>query len=553
MSGASLNAQALRSTGLSFRTSFWTTSEGLFSFNVSESESAVQSVRLDGFVGGWINFYSRMNNRWFLEISLGTLAKANAETQGLGITEMVDVEAALITPFIFGARYDLLSLRSTGVLQPYLTFGGGPYWQTVILVREDNSNPAAPTEVTFGNSRLDIGGYFGAGVNIAPVSWFALSFDMKYHAVNFKVGTGTSGFDFGFGLTFMWGKKREIFRVRRTNVIVSDIYPAYYQFYNTYPVALVSVQNTAGFPIEVNVKSSLRPFDRRTKDSGFITIERGETADIPATVVFGPELNQISKRQPAVLKLEVEGRGGGTLKKETNAQLTIHTRNSWNGEIDKLGLFVTADDPEIIRLSRSWLNSAPESDEDPVGNLTTARMVFDQISKQGMQYQSDPNIPFYQDDRVQYASETLDLRRGDCDDLVILYSSMLQSLGIKTAFVEVRDPEKSLAHLYLMFDSGLTVDQSHRISSNEKRYIIRETYLPGSILADNAHGDDQSDTNFGGGNQRNIKQSVWIPVETTLIKRGFEEAWKAGALQYLQEATVRNGLAEGWVNIIDVK
>ena len=29
--------------------------------------------------------------------------------------------------------------------------------------------------------------------------------------------------------------------------------------------------------------------------------------------------------------------------------------------------------------------------------------------------------------------------------------------------------------------------------------------------------------------------------------------WKAGALQYLQEATVRNGLAEGWVNIIDVK
>ena len=118
------------------------------------------------------------------------------------------------------------------------------------------------------------------------------------------------------------------------------------------------------------------------------------------------------------------------------------------------------------------------------------------------------------------------MKSGDCDDLVVLYSSLLESVGIKTSFVEVRDPEKELAHVYLIFHSGLTIDQAHLISSNEKKYIIREI-------------------------DANIK-NIWIPIETTLINRGFEEAWDTGALSYLQEAILRNGISEGWVKIIDI-
>ena len=45
---------------------------------------------------------------------------------------------------------------------------------------------------------------------------------------------------------------------------------------------------------------------------------------------------------------------------------------------------------------------------------------------------------------------------------------------------------------------------------------------------------------------------IWIPIETTLVERGFEKAWEAGATHYLQEAVVRSGLNQGWVNIIDI-
>jgi len=145
----------------------------------------------------------------------------------------------------------------------------------------------------------------------------------------------------------------------------------------------------------------------------------------------------------------------------------------------------------------------------------------------GLRYHSDPNIPFYKDDRVQYAHETLNLKSGDCDDLVVLYASLLESVGINTAFVEVRDSQKELAHLYLMFNTSVSPIQGHLISSNEKRYLMR----------DNSIG----------------QKTIWLPIETTLINHGFEQAWKAGALEYLEDGVVRSGIAEGWVRIIDVE
>jgi hypothetical protein len=144
-----------------------------------------------------------------------------------------------------------------------------------------------------------------------------------------------------------------------------------------------------------------------------------------------------------------------------------------------------------------------------------------------IRYRHDPNILFYQDDRVQYAMETIDQRGGDCDDLVILYASFLESLGMKTAFVETRDPEKEIAHLYLLFATGLPAEQGQLISSNEKRYILRE--------------------------KPNGQKEIWIPVETTLIDKGFEEAWKIGATEYLQDGIIRNGLEQSWVKVIDVR
>jgi hypothetical protein len=91
----------------------------------------------------------------------------------------------------------------------------------------------------------------------------------------------------------------------------------------------------------------------------------------------------------------------------------------------------------------------------------------------------------------------------------------------------VQDPEKEIAHVYLMFDSGVSVDQSGLISTNEKRFVVRE--------------------------KSSYEQTIWIPIETTLVEAGFDEAWKSGALQYLQQGILENGIDEGWIKIFDVE
>lgn len=505
-----------RSTGLGTRAGFWRPKDPTTGLDVGYHASSAISGAGEGKM---LYFFSRLKDNWFLETSFGKDGGTSFVITGSDGSYEGDSH---ITPILFGCRYDWLSPKYRSIFQPYVSGGTGLYWITKDLISSD----VHPTRI-FNESDLKPGMYVGSGLHIVLKSWFAINFDMKYHFVNFMPAKEYSGLEFGGGFCFMWGRRREIFRIEEIKVIVEDIYPAYYQFYNTYPLALVSIENTAGYSIEVNVRSEIKGYSERTQESGFLRIDRGETKDIPVKVLFGPKLLQTSRREPAVIDLEVEARAGTEQTKSLSRHVMIHHRNGWDGEIGMLGFFVTPDDEPIMEISRGITHQISDSVDSAVPSFVAAKHLFDELNRLEIRYQRDPNIPFYKDDRVQFASETIDLKAGDCDDLVVLYASLLESVGIKTAFVDVKDPEKEIAHVYLLIDAGVSPEQSHRMSHNEKRFVIRET-------------------RFG-------KPVLWIPVETTLVEEGFESAWRAGAKQYLEEGILRNGIAEGWVKIIDVE
>ena len=512
-----LSAQGMaRSTGLGLRVGFWNITG--HPTRISASDYGNKATVDVGGVSTWLYFFSRAKDNWFLEFSLGGVGGVHSETSTY---QVESAEFSGIVPFLFGLRYDLFSTRLPSSLQPYLTGGAGPYWISSVKTNDLLTGGEASVQ-----SNIKYGAYLGGGMNLLLASWIALNFDWKYHFVDFRFEEQYSGLEFGLGFSFMWGKKQEFFQVKEIKSIVQDIYPAYYQFYNTYPLALVSIKNTAGYPIEVNVRSNIEHYSVRPKESGFERIERGKTVDIPVTAIFGNRLLTIVNRKPAVLDIEIEARAGRTVKKEVSAQIILHNKNAWNGEMDKLSFFVTPDDEDVLKLSRKLMKDAMDTTPGELDNFNKARIIFDELGKAGIQYHRDPNILFYRDDRVQYAMETLNLGSGDCDDLVVLYASLLESQGINTAFVEVQDPQKEIAHVYLLFDSGLESSQGQFISSNEKRFVIR------------TNSKDQS--------------IIWIPVETTLIGSGFEEAWKTAAVAYLEEGVLRHGMAAGWVKIIDV-
>lgn len=515
---AAIPVQAQRYThtkSIGVRGSFWPTSDETALIRANAGGDV--SMSLSG-IGGTLVFTSRAHNRLLFEASAGGGGNVEVRTS---IDGSEDVDFTGLANLLFGLRFQLLSQLHESPYRPYLSSGGGPYW----LARGAVTEQATMQEEVAIQYDVKPGAYLGAGLDLFVTSWLSLNFDTKYHFVDLRVAEEFSGFEFGLGLAFHWGKQRELFRVRETKIIVRDLYPAYYQFYNTYPIAFVQVKNMTGYAIEVNVEAAIKNYSERVYRSGFIRLERRETRDIPVHAILGNTFLAVSERKPAMLDIRIEARAGGRFHQSVSAPVVLHNRNAWNGDIDKLVFFVTSEDPAVLKFMR---NIATQLEPDsPLTNFELARRLFDALAGAGIRYQRDPNVLFYQDDRVQFATETLDLRSGDCDDLVVLYASLLESAGINTAFVDVLNPEKQAAHLYLLFDTGLSPAHGELISSNEKRYVVRS--------------DMRGQT------------SIWIPVETTLLARGFDAAWQAGALQYLREGILDGGLADGWMKVIEVQ
>jgi hypothetical protein len=98
-------------------------------------------------------------------------------------------------------------------------------------------------------------------------------------------------------------------------------------------------------------------------------------------------------------------------------------------------------------------------------------------------------------DSLNYPYQTLYYRGGDCDDLSILYCSLLEVLGIDTAFITIP------GHIYCAFDTGIPAAEE-----------TGESWRPEGLIEQ------------GG--------KLWMPVEITVPGEGFYEAWRIGARKW---------------------
>jgi len=93
--------------------------------------------------------------------------------------------------------------------------------------------------------------------------------------------------------------------------------------------------------------------------------------------------------------------------------------------------YVTPHDPEIRSLATDATTGKYTTDD-------RAKAIFDALCRKGVSYAYDPNDPIGGSvDYCQFPSQTLELGRGDCDDLSTLYASCLESVGIESKLVFV--------------------------------------------------------------------------------------------------------------------
>jgi hypothetical protein len=251
-----------------------------------------------------------------------------------------------------------------------------------------------------------------------------------------------------------------------------------------------------------------------------------EEAEIPFYAIFNEAIRFVPTMVFRAADVFVKASPVEGYDDRSQARLVIRGRNDWDGDALSLRYFLTPEDPDVLRFGRNILNQqkqALSSASKQLEKFRSAQLLFDEFASR-LSYVNDPRAT---KDRVQFPSETLALRGGDCDDMTVCFSSLLSSIGVSTAFVDVIPPERlNEAHIYLLFDTEIPASLGSLVSDNPKRYVVRR----------NERGEE----------------TVWIPLETTVITEGFQKAWEVGAREYLNDVELGLGVVRGWVRLVDV-
>jgi hypothetical protein len=243
----------------------------------------------------------------------------------------------------------------------------------------------------------------------------------------------------------------------------------------------------------------------------------GQSVELPVTALFNEAMLGLTENSTANGQVLVSYRSLGIRKKTSfSIQIPVYHRNALTWDDDRrAAAFVSARDPSARLFARYTAQTGDmrSSAEDIPQNVQYAAALFGALAAYGINYVIDPNSSFIEMsenamslDSINYPYQTLYFRGGDCDDLSILFCSLLEALGIQTAFITIP------GHIYMAFETG---DSEWRAAANN---II----------------------DYDG--------KRWMPVEITVLDEGFYRAWQIGASEWQNAKTERRLLPvrEAW-------
>jgi hypothetical protein len=240
----------------------------------------------------------------------------------------------------------------------------------------------------------------------------------------------------------------------------------------------------------------------------FTTLPRlapGESVEVPLTALFNEVMIGLSTDVNASGVIQMQYRSLGAKKENgLSIQMPIHNRNALNWDDDRrAAAFVSPRDSSALHFARYVAGVAIDANAvsanvaPPPTNVRIAAAMFEALRLYGINYVVDPASSYAalsEDasglDSLNYPYQTLHYRSGDCDDLSILFCSLLEVAGIETAFITIP------GHIYTAFEVG---------DSN---------WLKG----------DAGIIEIGG--------KRWLPVEITVPDQGFTRAWRIGAREW---------------------
>ena len=417
----------------------------------------------------------------FEKLKMGVVVRDATDTK----IQYNDGGSEVIAPrsFRFGTAYRPMKALTVALDVDDRLHFGGEYWLYNLLglrggVQKD-LHTSEPMTVSCGTS----------------IRYRLLQFDYAY----VRPPTLSSSHRFSLSLFFnLYASK-----VRITEVKIHNLFPAFHKRYAEYPLGRVKLVNQDDKPHQTTVSFYIpRLMDAPTEQQ--VIIRPKETKEVGVRGVFSEAMTDLTKdiRTQAEVKVAYTTKGKTRSHKKSD-KFFVYNRNAmtWD-DLKKAAAFITSTDPIIAGFARPTL-VAHEAEIKEFGgssrNVLRAMVLFDAVSQHGVRYIADPHNPYSRMsadqsavDNIQYPAEVLRKKSGDCDDLTALYCALLENVGIHTALVDAP------GHLYMMFDSGVSIEKAYSFPIDEKLYVVRNRHL-------------------------------WIPVEITLFGKSFIEAWWSGA------------------------
>ncbi len=312
-----------------------------------------------------------------------------------------------------------------------------------------------------------------------------------------------------FGGTFIFKDNPRLIRIEEAHI--NNVYASLYLHYgepgaNVGTVKLKNVAERDTLKARVTFLASQYMLPQQADT---VVIEPGRTLDFPLRAVFAPEILQARDG-----RLTGEVRVAYDYQRAEHASrvavdFAIYSQNylTWDDPC-KAAAFVTANDPlvsEFVDAVRATKSDSTKASWFTRYERGEAIKLYHALQACDIAYRLDQKTPFpslrgapYRRDQITYPAQFLsrEKRHGDCDDLAVLYASLLQHAGFSTALVSVP------GHLFMMFDTEIDTAQRHTVPLD-----------PGLFVSHTG--------------------TLWIPVETTMIPdSSFVAAWRTAAQSF---------------------
>ena len=356
----------------------------------------------------------------------------------------------------------------------------------------------------------------GARISLDPSYNFSIDVhpNLKY-IVSLGPFTDFNGLIFavGFAAHYRFGQDPDSSGAKMRSIrfgapVMPPVFAAMQSYYVTNPVGSIQLTNVDTRPVtDISVSFFQAGYmDSPTPVATIKELAKGESASVDLFASFNEKIFLTEGITPLTGEVLVTYRSTGKVgeqKQPITYDLYDKTSIIWD-DSRKVAAFITPADNALKNYTSFIRQSCREATKPGIsGQLQLAMQVFGALGEIGCLYQSDPILPFSDVqndslvvDSVSLPRNTLARITGDCDDLTVLFNSLLETAGTETGFITVP------GHIFSAFNTGTSSREYAKVHPDRGMTIM-------------------------------VDGELWIPVEITLIGRAsFMDAWVKGAEEW---------------------